>query len=256
MRKLVVAALASVCLLAVAALAYAQSSANTELEATASLARNNTGTPARPEAETLRLGMDQKTKDGTGQPGTSVRLLFDLPRQVNLRALRRWSSRRRCDSARADQQKSDRVCPRGSRVGSVNVTAKAAGGSITQILRGVVYVIKPRGGSANASQAAAGLGFWITSTSPVAVAQFLPGKVNHRTGVLDTSIPRNLQQPIAGVKSSIERLRASIAGKDPRGGPLVASTGCPRSRRMPLKVTSVNDDGGRVTDTAQIRCRP
>jgi hypothetical protein len=127
------------------------------------------------------------------------------------------------------------------------------GGTITQILKGTVYVIKPRGGSAVAS--AAGLGFWITSTSPVAVAQFLPGKVNQRTGVLSTSIPSNLQQPVAGVKSSIQELDASISGRDPKGGGLVVSTGCPRSRRLPIKITSVNDDGGRVSDTGTFPCR-
>jgi hypothetical protein len=253
MRKLLVAALACGCLLAVAALAYA-TSANTTMTATASLANPKTGTPARPQNERVNIAFTQSDPDP--QPPTSVRLLLDVPRQINFNGLRRWSTGRRCDSARADQRKSDSVCPRGSRVGRVNVTAKAAGGSITQILTGRVYVIKPRRSSgANASASAAGLGFWVTSSSPVAVAQFLPGKLNLRTGVLDVSIPNNLQQPIAGVKSSIERLTANVSGRDPKGGALVRSTGCPRSRRLNLKITSVNDDGGRVSDTARIRCR-
>jgi hypothetical protein len=253
MRKLVVAIAACAGLLALAALAYAGSD-DASIDVNASLASNGTGTKARPENETLRLSFNQTDPDP--QPPTSTAILIDLPGQLNLGGLRRWSSGRRCDSRRADQRKSDRVCPRGSRVGRVNVTAKASNGAITQILRGTVYVIKPRSRGASASQAAAGLGFWITSTSPVAIAQFLPGKLNFRTGVLNVSIPRNLQQPIAGVKSSIERLTANIGGRDPRGGALVRSTGCPRSRRMNLKVTLVNDDGGRVSDSGAIRCRP
>jgi hypothetical protein len=251
MRKLVVAALGSVCLLGLAALAYA-TSANTTMTATASLANPNTGTKARPQGEQLNLGFTQSDPDP--QPPTSVQLLIDTPPQINLKALRRWSTKRRCDSAKADQQKSDRVCPKGSKVGKVNVIAKASNGTITVNFKGVAYVIKPRGGSANTSAAAAGLGFWITTSSPVTIAQFLPGKVNHGTGVIAVSIPKNLQS-VAGLKSSIEKLTAQIAGKDPRGGPLVASTGCPRSRRMNLKITSVNDDGGRVSDSGAIRCR-
>jgi hypothetical protein len=250
MRKLVVAALAGACLLVAAAVAYAHS-ADTTMTATASLANPKTGTKRAPQNEKFNLRFGQTHPDG--QPPTSVRLLIDFPPQLKLRGLLRWSARRRCDSARADQRKSDRVCPRGSRVGKVRVIAKGAGGRITQILNGTVYVIKPRGGSANASQAAAGLGFWITSTQPVAIAQFLPGKVNHRTGVLNVSIPRNLQEPVAGVPTGIEDLTASISGKDPRGGGLLVSTGCRRSKRLPFKITSVNRDG-RTSDSASIRC--
>ena len=250
MRKLVVAAAVCVGALALAALAYA-TSANTTMDASARLANLNTGTKAKPEAEKVNITIEQTDPDP--QPPTSVRLLLDFPGQINFNGLKRWSLGRRCDSRKADQAKSNSVCPRGSRVGRVHVTAKAANGGITQILTGVVHVIKPRSGSARGP---AGLGFWITSTSPVAIAQFLPGKINFRTGVLDVSIPKNLQEPVAGVKSAIQRLTASVAGRDPKGGALVRSTGCPRSRGMNLKITSVNDDGGRVSDTAIISCRP
>jgi hypothetical protein len=256
MRKLVVAAVACACLLAVAAVAYAQSSQPSQagtLTADFSLGNPNVGTPRNPQGETLRLTVNQAPPPGQAQSKTSARLLIKTGRLVQLRGLRRWAARNRCDSRRADQQKSNRVCPRGSRVGRVNVTAKAANGTITQILRGTTHVIKPRGGSA--AQGVAGIGFWITSTSPVAIAQFLPGKVNFRTGVVDVSIPANLQQPVAGVKSAIERLVATIGGRDRRGGPLLVSTGCPRSRQLPFQFTSVADDGSRLSDTDTFRCR-
>jgi hypothetical protein len=248
MRKLVIAGSACAILLVVAAVAYAQgTTANTLMSATVGITPKDSGTKKKPKGSKASINIKQTTKDGTGQPATSVRIDVDLPQEVTLKNLKKAKKGQQCDSKKADQAKNDNVCPKAAKVGEGHVTSKGSNGAITEELDLTAYIIK-RGRTP-------GLGMWLKSTpsAPVSIRQFLPGKVNHRKRLLSFSIPPNVQTPVPGIDTAIEVLRFSLGGKVLKAGPLMQTTGCKTGKRS-TKIISFSKDGGKVIDAAVGRC--
>jgi hypothetical protein len=75
----------------------------------------------------------------------------------------------------------------------------------------------------------------------------LIGKVTN-SRVVKVAIPRNIQQPLVGVKSAITSMNFSLT----RG---VVSTGCGAGKKWTLKFQNVYDDGGSATASAKAPCR-
>ena len=84
------------------------------------------GTSKKPKPVTLKLGVKGGTKDGTGQASTSKALKITPPKGLKWNG-KAWASSKRCSVSKATQQKTDKVCPKGSKIGSGHVDATALG---------------------------------------------------------------------------------------------------------------------------------
>jgi hypothetical protein len=192
------------------------------------------GTAKKPRPVKMSLQIEQSTRSGTGQPSSSAALNITLPKQFRFTG-KTWPKKLRCDPVKANQAKSDTVCPKGSKIGEGHVTATAGDGGITSEIDVRAYVTKT-----------GDLGLWLDTTRPLPIHEMLIGKV---TGgrTIKVAIPSNIQQPLVGVKSAIRSLGFSLA----KG---VESTGCPASKKWALKFQNVYTDGSQ-TKTATAPCR-
>ena len=234
-RRILTGALAGALLLAVPAVALADSSdtlMNLGFETTSK--SRNAGTPKKPRPVNMTIEMSQSTRSGTGQPSSSAALHITLPKQLRFTG-KSWPKKNRCDPIKANQAKSDSVCPKGSKIGAGHVTATAGNGGITSEIDVRAYVTKT-----------GDLGLWLDTLRPLPIHEMLVGKV---TGgrTIKVAIPSHIQQPLVGVKSAIRVLRFSLA----KG---VESTGCPASKKWTLRFQNVYTDGSQ-TKTATAPCR-
>jgi hypothetical protein len=234
-RKILGGALAGALLLAVPGVAFADSAdtlMNLGFKTTAK--SQKAGTKEKPRPVNLTIDISQSTRSGTGQPSSSAALNITLPKQFRFTG-KTWPKKLRCDPVKANQAKSDGVCPKGSKIGKGHVTATAGDGGITSEIDVRAYVTK-----------SGDLGLWLDTTRPLPIHEMLIGKVTHgRT--IKVAIPSNIQQPLVGVKSAIRTLGFSLA----KG---VESTGCPASKKWTLKFQNVYTDGSQ-TKTATAPCR-
>jgi hypothetical protein len=242
--KYLAAAGAAVAVLAAAIVANANPASDSTIALSVNASPKNSGTRAKPKPEVLKLVTDGATKSKTGQPETTDKIIITTPAEWAYRG-KRWPKSQRCDNVKADQAKSNSVCPRKSRVGSGAADLLAGNGSIKRKLTVTIHVLK------NGAP-----GFWVVSQpgDVPAVAQFLPGTVRgHRITI---EIPPNLEQPL-GIKSSIKKLTATFGGTTTVSGRrtgLLESVGC---RRGKWTVKEVFDTlSGNLSDSASIRCRP
>lgn len=234
-RKILMGALAGALLLAVPAVALADSSdtlMNLGFKTTAK--SKKAGTKAKPRPVNMTIEMTQSTRSGTGQPSSSAALNITLPKELRFIG-KTWPKKLRCDSVKANQAKSDSVCAKGSKIGAGHVTATAGDGGITSEIDVRAYVTKT-----------GDLGLWLDTLRPLPIHEMLIGKV---TGgrTIKVAIPSHIQQPLVGVKSAIRVMRFSLA----KG---VESTGCPASKKWSLKFQNVYTDGSQ-TKTATAPCR-
>ena len=243
---MLVGALTGALLLAVPGSAFA-SHENTlmNLDFSTSATSRNAGTTANPNPVNMNIAVTQTTRSGTGQPETSTDLNITLPKQYRFMG-RSWPKRLRCNPVKANQARSDSACPRGSKIGNGHVTATGGDGSFVEEIDVRAYVTT--GGD---------LGLWLSATAPLPINEMLVGEVS-RGRKIEVGIPTNIQQPLTGVKSAIQRLQFRLnktvrVNGEPTG--VVQSIGCPASRRWVLAFENVYQHGS-TTDSDTSRCRP
>jgi hypothetical protein len=236
-RKMIGGLLLGSLLLAVPAVAFAADHGDTHMDLSfkTTAKSRDAGTPSKPRPASLAIQIAQRTLSGTGQPATSKALNITLPKEFKWQGAT-WPKRLRCDPIKANQAKSNSVCPKGSALGKGHVTATAGDGGIKSEIDVTPYVTK-----------SGALGLWLSTNTPLPIHQMLIGTVS-KSRIVKVAIPSNIQQPLVGVKSAIQNLRFSLT----RG---VVSTGCPASKKWTLKFQNVYDDGGSATASATAPCR-
>jgi hypothetical protein len=235
-RKIIGSLLLGSLLLAVPAAALAADHGDTHMDLTFKTTPKSqkAGTSTKPRPASLSIEIRQTTRSGTGQPATSKALNITLPKEMKFQGAT-WPKRLRCDPIKANQAKSNSVCPKGSAIGTGHVTATAGDGRLGSEIDVTAYVTR-----------SGDLGLWLATNTPLPIHQMLIGKVS-KGRTIKVAIPSNIQQPLIGVKSAIGLLRFSLT----RG---VVSTGCPASKHWTLKFQNVYDDGGSATATATAPC--
>jgi hypothetical protein len=233
-RKILTGALAGALLFAVPAVALADSSDTLmNLGFKTSAKSKKAGTPKKPRPASISISVTQTTKSGS-LASTSKSLNITLPKGQRFTG-KTWPKKLRCDPIKANQAKSDSVCPTGSKIGTGHVTAAAGDGSLKSEIDVRAYVTK-----------SGDLGLWLATLKPLPIHQMLIGKVT-RGRTIKVAIPTNIQQPLTGVRTAIEVLRFSLT----KG---VESTGCPASKKWTLKFQNVYTDGSQAK-TATAPCR-
>jgi hypothetical protein len=247
LRKYLVAAVVAVVALAAAAAAYALTAADSTFSARIKASPINSGTSSSPKSVKESLTLDGGLKPGKkGQPETTDKITIENPSEWKYRG-RSWPSSQRCDSAKANTAKTNKGCPRKSKVGSgkANLLAGAPplATPVKRSLNLTLHVIK------NGT-----LGIWAQSPAGESppIAQFIPSKVSGRKITFD--IPPNLETPL-NVKSSIDLLTASIGGSTTVKGEKVGiyeSTKC-SDRKWTYKVT-FDTFTGNLSATVNVKC--
>ncbi len=231
------------------AVAWAVPASQTTLNTTFTPGSAKAGTQKNPRAATLKIRISGDTTTGRGQPATSTALNISLPKQWRLNS-ERWPRKARCDIAEANQNKSDSVCPKGSKIGAGSTTvqggASDTGEGITRTLFVRAYVIEN-----------GDLGFFIENKrgETPAVAVMIQGATSRRRRI-SIKIPKNLQEPVADVPTGIRELQFTLRGtaraKGERFG-VVETTGC-ANRRWLFTLEDVYRDG-RKSDSDTAPCR-
>ena len=108
LKKTLGLALIGVLALSLSGVAYAQLASNTTMDLSFSDKPGKSGTKKKPKAVKLNLGIEQATKDGTGQPATSTALKITLPKGLAWNG-KSWPKSKRCSVADANQQQSVRA---------------------------------------------------------------------------------------------------------------------------------------------------
>jgi hypothetical protein len=233
-RKILTGALAGALLLAVPGVAFANAADTVmNLGFTTTAKSKKAGTPKKPRPASISIAVTQSTKSGS-LASTSKALNITLPKEQRFIG-KTWPKKLRCDPVKANQAKSDSVCPKGSKLGAGHVTAAAGDGSLKSEIDVRAYVTK-----------SGDLGLWLDALKPLPIHEMLIGKV---TGgrTIKVAIPGHIQQPLVGVRSAIDVLQFSLK----KG---VESTGCPASKKWSLKFQNVYTDGSQ-TKTATAPCR-
>lgn len=224
--KHLLVALVGVLTLGVALTAWASPAADSTLNVTFKPGTKKGGSAKKPQAQTLRIVFRGGTTTGMGQPETATSLNTVLPKQWRINS-ERWPRSKRCDIAKANQMKSAKVCPKGSKVGFGRSQAKASDGGLTQNLDVQAFVIKN-----------GDIGFYLNDLPPRVsdVDQMIPGQT-FGGNKLNVKIPTNLQS-IAGLDVGITLLTTTFNGRVRVKGKtigVIESRGCPR--RGPWRFT-------------------
>ena len=198
------------------------------------------GTSKKPKPVTLKLGVKGGTKSGTGQASTSKALKITLPKGLKWNG-KAWASSKRCSVSKATQQKTDKVCPKGSKIGSGHVDAVALG---TKEPIDVTAFVTTSGN----------LGLFLKADVPLSIRVMLEGKV--KGNVINVAIPPQIQEPLPNVPSAIESLNFSLNGKTTVKGKsrgVIESTGC-SGGKWTLKFQNVMTDGS-LSDSRSVKCK-
>jgi hypothetical protein len=239
-KKTLAAALTGVFAFSMVGVAHAQIS-NTTFDLTQfSASPTKSGTSKKPKPVTLKLGVKGGTKNGTGQPSTSTALKITLPKGIKWNG-KAWASSKRCSVSKANQQRSDSACPKGSKVGSGHVDAVALG--TKEPIDVTAYVTT----SGN-------LGLFLKADVPLSIRVMLEGKV--KGNVINVAIPPQIQEPLPNVPSAIETLNFSLNGKTKVKGKtrgVVESTAC-SGGKWSLKFQNIMTDGS-LSDSRSVSCK-
>jgi hypothetical protein len=193
------------------------------------------GTSKKPKPVSLKLGVKGGTKSGTGQPSTSKSLKITLPKGLKWNG-KAWPSNKRCSPT----VRSDADCPKGSKIGTGSVDAQAL--VTNEKITVTAYVLKN-----------GNLGLWLEGT-PLPLNTMLQGKVKGQ--VITVGIPMNIQEPVAGVPSSIRTLSFGLNAKTKVKGKtrgVVESTGC-KGGKWTLKFQNIMTDGS-LSDSRSVKCK-
>jgi hypothetical protein len=238
-KKSLAVALAGVLALSITGVAYADINNSTFDLSSFSASPAKSGTKKNPKPVSIKLAVKGGTKDGTGQASTSTALKITLPKGLNWNG-KAWASSKRCSASKATMQRSDSVCPKGSKVGSGHTDAVARG--TKEPIDVTAYVLT------NGS-----LGLWLEADVPLSIRTMLEGKV--KGNLITVNIPPTIQEPLPGVPSAIEALNFGLNGKTKVKGKtrgVIESTSC--AGKWTLKFQNVMTDGS-LSDTASVACK-
>jgi hypothetical protein len=238
-KKTVAVALAGALALSMTGVAYADINNTTFDLSSFSASPAKSGTKKKPKPVTLKLGVKGGTKDGTGQPSTSTALKITLTKGLNWNG-KSWPKNKRCSGSKATMQRSDSVCPKGSKVGSGHTDAVARG--TKEPIDVTAYVLTN-----------GNLGLWLEADVPLSIRTMLEGKI--KGNAITVNIPQTIQEPLPGVPSAIEALNFGLNGKTKVKGKtrgIIESTSC--SKKWSLKFQNVMTDGS-LSDSASVACK-
>lgn len=236
MRK--VGYLAVAVAIAVAALAAvpaaAQSPNDTQFRINAKVVPNKAGTKRNPQGVKLRVRARWRSPEGV-EPPVITRAVALFPRG----SLYNGGRYPRC-SKRALDRRGIRGCPRRSIMG------RATGLAWADNVRTRPRIQIVNGGPRR-------VWFYTTLFNPAFVQEAVPGFISRMRGrwayKLRLVVPRSLRI-VAGVPIALTDFTARVGR-----GKWLATTGCPRNRRWPFKVTTFFSTGGRDTFRDTVRCR-
>jgi len=246
--RYLVVALVGVLTLGGALTAWAVTPAESTLNVFFTPGTKSGGTTKKPQRQTLNINFRGGTTTGMGQPATAVSLNTVLPTTWRING-ERWPKGKRCDIAKANQQKSIKACPAGSKIGEGVSIAKGADGGVVQTLDIDAYVIKN-----------GDLGFFLNSRPEgevVAIDQMIQGQT-FGGNKLNVKIPENLQEPLDGVEVGITKLTTKFTGKTRVKGKTIGifeSRGCPSSKRWRFTETFVYRGRATNKDSDTAPCR-
>ena len=207
MRKLIMGAVAVSAVLAVTAVAVAQSP---EATFTAGVTPSKSGTPERPKNTTLSFGV---TLD---KPNTTVEFIdLTVPRALKFST----KGLKRCSQATLETQ-GPAGCPAGSKAGPTG-TATALLGPEGPSQSELHFSVSPFVRGSNT------LVFYVASESGsgVAVQSPITGTLSNKGRKMRIKIPQELRQPVPGVDASLTSLNQTFSAKV-GSHYLVQSTGC------------------------------
>ena len=243
-NRIIAGALGCALLSGGAVAAFAATPANTTLDFKVKPSTTNAGTLKKPKITNLTVTIKGDTTDGMGQPATSVALNTILPRQWRINS-ERWPKKKRCSIQKVNQQKSDKSCPNGSKVGSGTSIAKVNDGASTQKLFVTAYVIEN-----------GDIGFFLKNDGGATVNQMIVG--NTVKGFkLNVKIPREIQEPFPGLPTGISLLKVNFKGSvRVKGKPIgiLSTIGCPKSKKWRFTEVNVYRGGASNKDTDTVRC--
>jgi hypothetical protein len=238
-KKSLAVALAGVLALSITGVAYADINNSTFDLSSFKASPAKSGTKKNPKPVTLKLAVKAGTKDGVGQASTSKALKITLPKGLNWNG-KAWAKSKRCSASKATVQRSDSVCPTGSKVGSGHTDAVARG--TKEPIDVTAYVLTN-----------GNLGLWLEADVPLSIRTMLEGKV--KGNVITVNIPALIQEPLPGVPSAIEALNFGLNGKTKVKGKtrgVIESTSC--SKKWTLKFDNIMTDGT-LSDSASVACK-
>lgn len=235
MRKLLTSlALVSLAAIAVPPGAAAQTAPDAKLTVKAKVSPNKAGTKRRPQGVKLRVKAGWQAPAGVERPVISSAIaLFPRGSKYN------GGRYPRC-SKRVLQRSGPSKCPKRSIMG------KATGVAYADTVTTRPRIVVVNGGPRRA---------WLYTTlyHPALVKEPVPVIVQKRRGKwayrVRIVVPETLQI-VAGVPIALKSFSLR-AGR----GKWLATTGCPKSRRWPFKVTTNYAAGGSSTFTDSVRCR-
>lgn len=245
MRKILIAAIAALTALTVATVAYAQLPAPT-LDVTAKVAPSKAGTKKKPKSERVDLTIVNNKDSETS--ASQIEIRFPKTLVLSTKGLKT------CSVAKLNSQ-GKASCPVASLAGTGSADA----------------VLNPHSNPGplkfNVTTFVAGtnqLAFFLEqqnddgTINESGVAQALPAKISAIKGnkvfgqKLVIKIPENLQQPVPGAYSALDKIKNSLALKSGKNM-LIKSIGCPKSREhvIGVKVTYVPNPQAPASKTAQ-----
>jgi hypothetical protein len=243
LKRTLVGALVALTAMVVAAAVYANPASDSTFKATATGGPKKSGTKSKPKIANLKLAFKGGTKSGTGQPDTSTAIKITLAKGWKLNG-KIWPKSKRCDRAKANTQRSDSVCPKGSQVGKGTTTVAGINGAIKRTYTIRSYILT------NGS-----LGTWVQTPAGVTpiVNRMLGSKVSGRN--ITINIDKEVQEPVQGANTGILTLsfklkaKAKVKGKN-RGA--VETTSCPKGG-WKFNVVSI-ERTGKIPSNSTIKC--
>jgi hypothetical protein len=243
LKRTLVGALVALTAMVAAAVVYANPTSDSTFKAVATGGPKKAGTPKHPKIANLKLAFTGGTKSKTGQPDTSTAIAITLAKGWKLNG-KIWPKSKRCDRNKANSQRSDSACPKGSSVGKGSTTVAGINGTIKRTYAIRTYILT------NGT-----LGVWVQTpagVSPV-VNRMLGSKVKGRKVTIN--IDKEVQEPVKGANTGILSLsfklkaKAKVKGKN-RG--VVETTACPKGG-WKFNVVSINRTG-KIPSSSTIKC--
>jgi hypothetical protein len=244
LKKNLVGVLVALTALVAAAVVYANPASDSTFKVTATGGPKKAGTKKHPKIANLKLAFKGGTKSGTGQPDTSTAIKVVLAKGWKLNG-KIWPKSKRCDRTKANTQRSDSVCPKGSKIGGGTTTVAGINGTIQRTYTIRSYILT------NGT-----LGTWVQTpagVSPV-VNRMLGSKVSGRN--LTINIDKEVQEPVQGANTGILTLsfklkaKTKVKGKN-RGA--VETSSCPKGG-WKFVVTSI-ERSGKIPSSSTIKCK-
>jgi hypothetical protein len=243
LKRTLVGALVALTAMVAAAVVYANPTSDSTFKATATGGPKNAGSAKHPKNSNLKLVFQGGTKSGTGQPETSTAIAITLAKGWKLNG-KIWPKSKRCDRSKANTQRSDSACPKGSLVGKGTTTVAGINGTIKRTYSIRSYILT------NGT-----LGTWVQTPAGVTpiVNRMLGSTVSGRK--ITINIDKEVQEPVQGANTGILTLsfklsaKAKVKGKN-RG--VVETSSCPKGG-WKFNVVSV-ERTGKIPSSSTIKC--